>query len=354
MSKDSQPRPAQATLAAWLIVAGSVVVVLTAFQRVASLRTLEAQERLQQTLSEPPFSELGLTVDTATRLIHVLCLVGGGAATAAAILGAQVFRRSTSARLGLSILAPLILVGGFATSGFFAPLVVAGITLLWLQPTRDWYAGRPWAQLFEQRRTSRVGAPPPVREPVEVPSRGPQGQPATPAPSQQPPAPYAWPAPYAAGSHRSGRPPRPPALIWACVLTWVSCALFAGGMALTALTLAVSGEELFAEFERQQGRSVESYGMTLEQARTGMYVSAAIVVLWCAAAAAFALLAFLGRGWARIALVVSGAVAGVLCLAAVVANPVLIILVGVIGAAVALLLRRDVAEWFRRSRTEVG
>ena len=47
-------RPRQVTLAAWLIMGGSVVVVLTVFERVAGLHSLETRQSVQKFLSEPP------------------------------------------------------------------------------------------------------------------------------------------------------------------------------------------------------------------------------------------------------------------------------------------------------------
>ena len=41
---ETAPRPGQATFAAWLIIGGSVILVLTAYQRISTLHTLEVQE----------------------------------------------------------------------------------------------------------------------------------------------------------------------------------------------------------------------------------------------------------------------------------------------------------------------
>ena len=82
------PRPRQVTLAAWLIMGGSVLVVLTVFDRVAGLHTLETREAVEKFLAEPPGDELGLGV--AGRARHAArrsAMVAAGCATAAAILG---------------------------------------------------------------------------------------------------------------------------------------------------------------------------------------------------------------------------------------------------------------------------
>ncbi len=178
MTKD-EPRPGQATLAAWLIIGGSVILVITAWQRVASLHTLEVQDELRRVLSEPPVSGTGLSLDALQTTVRVLSMMAAGAATAAAILGYHAMKRSTSARLALTFLAPLVLVGGFATAGFFAPMVVAGITMLWLRPTRDWYAGRPWLVPTAERDGDRGKAsrPDPFAAPPQAPTSAPEDPP---------------------------------------------------------------------------------------------------------------------------------------------------------------------------------
>ena len=59
-------------------------------------------------------------------------------------------------------------------------------------------------------------------------------------------------------------------------------------------------------------------------------------------------LAFRRVGWARIALAVSSGVAGALALAGTLASPVLVVLLAATAVTLWLLLRADVAAWFRR------
>src|SRR4051812_21805775 len=110
MSQDA-PRPGQATFAAGLIIGGSVVLVITAFQRISGLHTIEMQEQLEKALSEPPIAGMGVGLGELKTTIRVLCMVAAGAATASTILGVQALRRSTSARLALTLLTPLVLIG---------------------------------------------------------------------------------------------------------------------------------------------------------------------------------------------------------------------------------------------------
>lgn len=378
-----ETRPGQATFAGWLIIGGSVVLVVSAWQRIAGLRTLEAQEELRRVLADEPMSGLGLSVDELSETIRVLSMVSAGAATAAVILGFYALRRSTQARLALSLLAPLVLVGGFATAGFFAPLVVAGVTMLWLRPTRDWFAGRPWTvepagssaardrasrpDPFQVRPPEQAGdppAPPRGQQPGQQPAQPPAepGQPGaqpgeapapwtppTPPPGGPGPAatPYgARPHPFHAHAAPSGR--RPGALVWACALVWAGSGLVAVGMLLTALVLAVARDQLITELERQQDGSLSDLGITEQDLVLATYVTTAVVVVWCAVAIVLAVLAFRRVGWARAALAISTSMAGVTMLLFAIVNPLLVVLVAAAGATTWLLLRPEVAAWFRR------
>ncbi|MFC5727330.1 MULTISPECIES: hypothetical protein [Nocardioides] len=355
MSQETQPRPGQATLAGALIIGGSIVVLLAAWQRISTLHTIESQESLRQALSRPPLDSLGLSLEALEVTVRVLCLIAAGAATAAAILGFQVFKRSTSARIGLSVLAPLLLVGGFATEGFFAPMVVAGITLLWLQPTRDWYAGRPWLQRYEERRAERLAA-------IRSPARTGQDSVGAPTPPAAPPVAPTEPGlqgvlgaedtilPDAShGQHQPGVVRRrPPALVWACALTWVTSGLVAAGLVVSALAMTLQRDESMAEIRKQQGEALDTYGLTEAQLLAGVYVVLGALVLWALAAIVVAYLTFRGHNWARITLAVSSAVAGATCLALALGNPGLIVLVVVLATCTWLLLRADVTAWFQR------
>jgi hypothetical protein len=361
---EKAPRPGQATFAAGLIIGGSAILVLTAWQRISSLHTLEVQEELQRVLSEPPISGTGLSLESLKTTIRVLCMVAAAAATASAILGVQALRRSTSARLALTLLAPLVLIGGFATAGFFAPLVVAGVVMLWLRPTRDWFAGRPWLPASagaDARRDARRADPFAVqpREGIDTPAppeapaapRAPEPQPAPDQATEPGPhiSPYAAPlgtpeptiAPYGAA------PKRPGALIAACVITWVSCTVVSGFMLLFSLIMAFARDEFFDELERQQP-DLDMQGMSQSELATGTFVMTAIVVLWSLAAMVLAVLALRRLQWARIALAVCTGVAGLVVLGATLFNPLMVVLLGATLVTFWLLLRADVNAWFKQ------
>lgn len=354
-----QVRPGHATLAGSIIVGCSVIVVLSAWERISTLRTIESQEALQRTLADPPMSGLGLSLDGYTDLLQTLCVIGAAAATAAAILGVQVFKRSPSARVVLTALTPFLLVGGLATDAFFGPMVVAGIVLLWLQPTRDWYAGRPWAKAHEQRRAERLAAArPPQAQTPQVPT--PQVPAVPPAPEQ---------APVAHGSAPQGPPPpgpafgqpvpshdrpggvrrtRPQALVAACSLTWLTSGLVLLGLGLMAAVLPSQADELLAEVTREEPRMVELYDVTENSMLIAVYLMLFVFALWAVAALVLAWLAYIGQNWARITLVVSALTAGVLVLVVAIGAWPLLTLVAVFGVSAWMLLRPEVGRWYQR------
>jgi len=356
---EKAPRPGQATFAAGLIIGGSFILVLTAWQRISTLHTLEVQEELQRVLSEPPFSGTGIGLETLKTTIRVMCMIAAGAATASTILGVQALRRSTGARLALTLLAPLVLIGGFATAGIFAPMVVAGVVMLWLRPTRDWFAGRPWLPpttgglrrpdpFAPQHRPDDTDAGVPPAAP-----RASLEPPALAAPATQPPPhphPYGAPEPmglYEPASSYGERAKRPAALIAACVIVWVSCVLVSGFMLLMSLVMAVARDEFFDEIERQQP-GFDMKGMSQAELATGTFVLTAVVVLWSIAAIVLAVLAVRGLPRARVALAVSTGATSLVLLGATLLSPALVVLLAASLVTLWLLLRADVAAWFKR------
>lgn len=354
---NTSPRPGQTTLAGWLIIGGSIVLVLTAWQRISTLHTLEVQEELQRVLSEPGLDGLGMSVSTLSEIIRVLCMVAAGAATASAILGFHALRRSTSARLALTLLAPLIAVGGFATAGFFAPMVVAGVVMLWLRPTRDWFAGRPWAP----QRVERAGTPAREKRPDPFAPQAPEPPPAEPgSPDAPPPYPGVYGAP-ASQQPLPGQPAQPPhapaagvqpsrpgRLVAACVITWVASLTVAGAMGLAALVLLADPSLMDQAIADAEGQGMDLRGLSDDELTAATVVVSAVFVLWSLAAAVLAILAFRRVEWARIVLIISAALSGLLMLVMALAAPFLVVLVAAAAVTCALLLRPEVSAWFRR------
>lgn len=319
-------RPRQVTFAGWMIMLGSGIVVLTAFDRVAGLRSIESRETVADFLSKPPGSDLGLSVEQVLDLIHVFSLVGAACATAAAILGYWVLKGSKQARLALAVLVVPLVLTGLATGGLLSALVAAAAVMLWLQPARNWFEGKPAPQ------------PPPL--------------PAAPAPGASGPPPLVreavpWPDPVPVPTRP--RQARPPAVVGACVLTWVCTAAVVLGLGMTVLAMLIAPDVLFDELHRQNP-DLADQGLSDSEIRTASYVSSALLLPWCVAAGVFAIQAFRGRPWARLALVVCAGAAGALSLVGIFASAVTVIPFVACVATVALLSRPEVRSWFGSRR----
>lgn len=330
VSEPAPTRPRQVTLAGWLIMAGSAIVVGLVFDRLAGLHTIETRESVERFLAEPPGADLGVGVDRVLTMIRTFAMVAAGCATAAAILGYHVLRRSRSARVAVTVLAVPLFVTGMVTGGFFSSLVAASVVMLWLQPARDWFRDAPPS--LESASTPGFGDAPAAADP-------------RPGPAERP---HLVVHPSGLAPVRPVAPARRPAAVtWACVLTWVSTGVTTLAMALSAVALAVEQDSLFEE-ARRQNPELTAQGVSDGVLAAVAYAMVGFVVAWCVAAAVVAILVLRRVAWARIALVVSASVAASISLlgAAVGAFLLTLPLVAAI-ATLALLVRPDVGPWFR-------
>lgn len=302
-------------MAGWLIMVGSAFAVLLVFDRLSGLHTLEKQEAINNFLSTPPGSDLGVGTDFVVTAIRTLGMVTAGCATAAGILGYQVLRRSRSARLAVTVLAVPIFFAGMVTGGFITSVVAASAAILWLQPARSWFDGTP----PPERRTASASA-------------------SVPAPTSAPTS-----APLVAGATA-----RPPAVLWACVLTWICTAFVTVGLVASAVALAVS-PDLMLDQVHKDNPDLAAQGISDDLLMVATCVMIAGLVLWCVSAAGLAVLVLRGVDWARIVLVVSAATCAVFCLVgAAVGAFVLLLPLLASAVVVAMLLRQDTRPWFVR------
>ncbi len=308
-------RPRQVTLAGWLIVVGSVLVVLAAYERMSGLHSLETQEAISDFLSRPPGNELGLSVDDAQSLLRVLALVAGASAAAAAILGYQVLSRSRSARVALTVLTVPLFVGGMAVFGFLAALVVVSIVMLWFQPAKDWFDGKapvaPVAAAASEARPRPAPAPPVVAPPTVA-------------------------------------PPRPTSVTAAGIVTWVTCGLGLAIMGMTVLVLLAAPDLVFDEVRKQDPNFGED-GLTESEVRRAAFIGCAIAGLWCVAAIGFAVAAFNGYRWGWRALLISTFAAGMGASLLMLGSLVMLVPLAAAAATVGLLLRPESRAWCRRT-----
>ena len=338
MPEPKSARPPQVTLAGWLVVGGSVLVVLLSFGEVGNLRSLETRESIQDYLSRPPGSDLGLSVSGAQTLLRVALMVAAATATATAILGWQVLQRSRAARVALSLLAVPLFVTGLVGGGFASAVVTAAIVMLWFQPARDWFDGisRPAPRSVE-------APPPPAPEPT---GRDPLLD--LPPPTQPP----LHPTPYAARPARTAVPiadRRPAAVTWACVLTWVFSLSALGLFAATLVVLAAEPQQLVDEMHRQNPDLADQ--LSDSATRAVLYSVSGGFVLWSLAAAGLAVLVWRRVAWAAVLLMVSAGLAGAVCLVMVVGSFVMVVPLAACAAALALLLRSESRAWFSAGRS---
>ncbi len=347
MSEPKSVRPPQATVAGWLVMGGSVVVVLMALGQGAVLHSLDTREAVEEYLSSPPGDQLGLGVQGMLTLLRVVWTVTAVSAAAAAVLGWYALHRSKGARLGLSALAvPLFLTSfffvGLPGASVFPAMVTAAIVMLWFQPARDWYDGI----------TREAPTPPrPLPAPPTAPPPTPTGR--DPLLDLPPPtAPPMHPTPYAVQPSGSVVAParRPASVTWACVLAWLSTAAVFGLLGLVLVVMLASPDALLDAAHRENP-DLANQGMTDADLKTSTYVACAVVMAWSAGAAALALLAWRRVRWAATGLAVSAGLASLLCLLSVVGS-LLVMLVPLVACAVtlALLLRPESTAWFRARR----
>ena len=372
----SLQRPRQVTLAAWMVIGGSVLLVGGVFEQISTLHRLETRESVSKLLSEPPFAGLGLELESAITIMRTMSMVAAGCAAATAILGFHVLKRNRAARLALTLVAVPLFLSGVVVGGFLSSLVAASAAMLWLAPSRDWFDGiAPRRPPDPDRQADAPPAWPPVPPSAPPPQEGPRphqgfgsaqppGSEAPPQSPQQSPQqfpPYAPPGPDAQPYDAPAPPygtswappavgagPRPTTLVVACITTWVFSSLAVLLMGATALVVATDPDLLIEEMRRQNSQLAEQ-GLDRDALVRITLVMAGVVVAWAAAAIVLAVLVFRRVPWARIALLASAGGAGGLCLVAAVQSVLFAVPLLACAVTFSLLLRPDVRAWFARS-----
>lgn len=327
MTDKTLPRPPQVTLLGGAILVGSVFMVLVAFDRMASLGSIEEQERAVRFVSQGIGKGLGIDADQWQTVLRVLCMITGGAGVVTAFLGWQVLQRDRSARVALSVLAPVLLVAGPPTADYIATIVVVAIVLLWRQPARDWFNGIV-----------------PPKAAVRAPERSREMAPSGPPPYVDP---AAWPPPQHQQDQRDPLAGRPGAVVAAAITTIVGSTIVIA-MVIVGV-LAIVGNR--ADFEQQMNDELASQsaysdldidGSVITDVFLGLLV---VFAVWAVVAIGLALLTLRGSNGARITLVVSAIGAALASLLGVlVVFP--LVLTGACVAVAVLLMRGETATWF--------
>ncbi|WP_232681038.1 hypothetical protein [Nocardioides sp. R-C-SC26] len=332
------PRPRQVALSGWLIVVSSVFVVMLAFDEVANLGSLETQQWAADILADPPLSGTGLSVADVQTITRIFSFIAAACGTAGAILGWYVTRGSRQARLALSILAPGFVVAGMAPAGFAAAVVVASTVMLWLQPARNWFAGKPPPPMAPRTGRAARAAATPLQGPAPFSAAATGG-------TSQAPRPAATHAP----THEPGFPPlrRPRNVTTAAIVTLAGS--LTTSIYLTVSLLFVAGDREGLEREVQNQLDTMAGGEDFDAA---MFADIAVwlmagMVVWCVIASVLAALVLRGSNAARITLVVSASLAALASLlGALVILP--LVITGACVATIVLLFTGGSNAWFSR------
>ena len=376
----TQTRPRQTTFAGGMIVLGSVFLLLTVWESVTGLRGIESRESVEEFVSEPPGSDLGLTVEGTLQILRGVATVAGVCAAVAAVLGVYALRGHRPARIGLSVLAVPLFLSGIVAGGFMSSIVAVAIALLWVSPSREWFRGDPIPDRTppEAPRPPVWPPPPPHEGSSDSPGSGPAagGQGATGAPEGQP-GPGAQPAagPQAGPGVQTGWPGqqtatpdrpaqygswpslpstptsdrRPEGVTLAFVLTLVSAGLVLLLTGISVVVMAVSPDLMWEEVQRQQP-DLADQGVTQGLLQTTTYAMGGFLILWAAAAIVLAFLTLRrNRGAAR-ALAASAAASAVLCVIGTFASLLLALPAFASIITVAALRRPDVRAWLAGPR----
>jgi len=360
------PRPTQVTVAAWMIMVGSVFVVLLVWDRIAGLHSLDTRKALQPLLDDRRVKDAGISITDLLALIRVVSMIAAVCATAMAVLGYQTLQRSRGARLALTVLAVPLFVSGLATGGYVSSAVAASVGTLWLGSARLWFDGKAVPDGPAAAGRTARSKPHPVWPPPYDPGRAAPPETTQPAPAQpsrpRPTADWASTAPAAwqpPPTSRYGVPAptasraRPTALVLACALTWVFTAL-AVAVLVTSVVLLVQDPHLILDKMHEQNPDLASQGVSDHLILVICYVTCSVLVVWSIGAAVLAVLAFGRKRLARYGLLVSAAGAAVFCLLGVLGSFVVVVPLAAAVATIGCLVRADVRAWFDPSAGQVG
>ncbi len=371
-------RPQQVTLGAGTVIAAGAIHVLSSFDDMSSLRTVESKDRAQEIIKSAANSGFSLTQTQVLDLMHAGVLVSGAAAAAAVVMGIYALRGHRAAPPTLIGISALVVLGSLLTDPLMGMVLAAGTMILWSGPARDWFAGRPVrpsrveSAMAESRRSGAAGPATGAKAPPEPPSASPPPQPGAPSapthPVAQPP-PYqpapSHPRPYQPPHQRPGQPlygqqpsrQQPPlqrrtgagavpgVVRAAALITVVASTMVAMLYVLCLLLLAVAREPILTELRKNPDvQRVDLGGADLVAV---VAIASVILLIWSLSALVLAVLTWRGHNWARILLMMSSVVMVLLC---VVGLPVSLPLLLAGGVVVTLLMMPQAREYFASGR----
>jgi hypothetical protein len=320
-------------MAGVMVMLGAIFVVLSVWDSVSRLRSIESREAIEKLLAGVP--GLGLSVEAGIQAAHAVAIVSALCAVAAVALGWEVLQRSKGARVALSVVAvPLFLTGLYA-GPFAAALVAAATVALWLSPSREWFAGEP---IPEAGKRPREG----MQVWEQTPNRGGDST----STAVNPSTPSSATTSSTGWSVSTGAPAGRPGPVTAALVMTVVVASVVFLMTLISLVLLGSQTDGMLEELRRQNPDLEARGMTDSLLLTTSYVTGALVMLWSALAIALATLMAARRAWAARALMICALACGVFCVVAALASPAALVPAIAAFATVSCLRRPDVRAWF--------
>jgi hypothetical protein len=345
-------RPRQVTIAGVMATAACLLLVVSLFDSMAMVRSADVRERIADQLSRPPGNGLGLDVAAVVEMLRALVLVSGALAAAGAVLSIFVLQRHKGARVGLSVIAVLMLFSASFVSGLLPILVAVAASMLWGREARDWFAGRPPRPAVEP-----PAAPDwPGEAPGDAPGGAPAGmsvwQPGPPAdrpeggpapalrPYGTPPAAHPLQHGYLSAPYASPRA-RPTPVTVAAWLTWVFSGLVAAFFMLGVLTILADHEAVVGAM--QSNARIAEQGFSARELLGFLWITCAVGIFWSLVSMSLAVLAYRRLEIGRVVLTISAAAAGLVGLAAV---PVGWLPAAAAFTCVVLLNRRSVRVWF--------
>lgn len=366
-------RPRQVTWGAGFAAGASALLVFSAFDAMTRLHSVATRDELTRLLRSASVKGLGLTVDDATVIMHGALLVAGAGAAVTCVLAVYAMLGHAAARIGLTVLAVVVLVASAAVDALLGLLLVMAVTMLWSTPARDWFAGRPITPPKprpERPSPTPSAVQPPTREsaPDQVPTPGePPVSPPT-SPVQPPPThgfgsatppppgfPYASPQPLAPHVHQPpspyGGPPAPRlgsvpgAVKAAAIITWAFSGIAFLGFLATAVTLLVERSRLLDAVMRRP--EYQNLDISQGELTAAMWVTLAVFCGWTLSASVLAAFVWRGHGWARVLLTISAAMAALFCLLVL---PMSLAHLAASAAVIGLMFSAGARPWFDRNQ----
>ena len=325
-------------MAGVMVMLAATFVVLSVWDTVSRLRSIETRESIERFLADAPGSGLGLSVESTIQVLHGVAIVAALCAVASVALGWQVLQRSKHARVALSVISVPLFATGLVAGGFMSSIVAAATAMLWLSPSREWLAGLPLPETAKPGQARRDAD-------VEALSGRATEQ------SSVPSAPPSTAAPATGWSVTASAPPtkRPGPVTVALVLTIVVAGVVFV-TTLASLVVLASQPDVVLEELRRQNPDLEASGVSESLLLTTSYVSGGLAMAWSALAVVLAVLMAGRRAWAARGLLISAVACAVFCVLATFASPVALIPAVAAIATVASLRRPEVRAWFDAPR----